>query len=167
MEVERKSNGAVRYDVEEYPSGKHFSIADKEVSFSVPPPTNDKQVEKLLEQLEHAFFLTGRDLCKELDMSPELLEMAWEETVEAPDSNELTPNDLVELVHSHKATPLEKYEAWRLLRSEVGHVFFKELKEQGRVVSFKPKPKKSVDASKDSYCASHSDDEDICNAVAP
>lgn len=162
LDVERKSNGAVRYSVEEYPTGKQFNIADKEVNFSIPPPTNKNQADKLLKELEHAFVLTGGGLCEKLDMTPELLEMAWEETVEATDS--LTPKDLVELVHSHKADPIERYEAWRLLRSEIGHVFFKELKEQGRVVAFKAKPKKSVDASKGIFCANHDDQDDFCDA---
>jgi len=164
LQVERKSNGAVRYEVEEFPTGKHHNIADKEVSFSIPPPTNDKKAEKLLEQLEHAHELDEEDLRKELDISPELLEIAWEETVESEEMEELTPKQLVEIVHSHDANPIEKYEAWRLLRSDIGHVFFKDLKENGRVVAFKAKPKKSVEASKEAFCANNEEEEEFCDA---
>jgi hypothetical protein len=179
IEVERKKvNGSPRYEVQEYPSGKHFSIADKEVSFSIPAPTNVKQADKLLEQLEHAHSISEEELSKELDLTPELLEMAWEETAatmmtttnndadghhrEHEDHSDavamLTPNELIELVHSHKADHIERYEAWRLLRSEIGHIFFKEIKEHGRVVAFKAKPRPSVEASKDTFRSNHMDD---------
>jgi hypothetical protein len=163
-EVERKSNGWARYDVEEYPSGKHFSIADKDVSFTIPVPTNEKQEEKLLEQLDHAFNMELSGLCKALDISPGLLELAWQEKAESECDEDmiLTPSDLVLIVLSHKASQVERYEAWRLLRSEIGHVFFKEISEHGRVVAFRAKPKKSVHALRDVYCISH-DDDDFCD----
>lgn len=153
----KKSNGIARYEVVEFPSGKHFSIADKEVTFTIPAPTNVKQADKLLVQLEHAHAISEDELSKELDLTPELLEMAWEETAATDGGHEeiLTPNELVELVHSHKANHIEKYEAWRLLRSEIGHIFFKEIKENGRVVAFKAKPKNSVEASKDTFRNNH------------
>lgn len=160
IDVERKSDGSARYEVEEFPSGKHFfSIAGKEVSFTIPAPTNDKQADKLLKQLEHAHAITEDQLSKELDLTPELLEMAWEEAAATDsDDDQMTPNELVELVHSHKADHIEKYEAWRLLRSEIGHIFFKEIKEHGRVVAFKAKPRHSVEASKDMFRNNHMDD---------
>jgi len=165
LEVDRKSNGAVRYEIEEFPTGKHFSVADKEVSFSIPTTNNEKQAEKLLEQVEHAHAIDEVALSKELEITPDLLEMAWEEAVEDEEAHNLTPNDLVELVHSHKADPVEKYEAWRLLKSEIGHVFFKELKQNGRVVAFKPKARNSVEASKDIFLQKH--DEDFYQGMAP
>ena len=163
VDVEHKSNGGARYNVQEYPSGTQFSIADKEVNFSVPAPTNPNHVDKLLAKLDQAHSLEENELREVLEMSPELLELAWEETLDEEDS--LTPQHLIELVHSHSADAIEKYEAWRLLKSEIGHIFFKELKENGRVVAFKAKPRKSVDASKTSFCASHEDDDDgLCDA---
>ena len=172
VEAEHKSNGAVRYDIEEFPTGKHFSVPDKEVAFSIPATNNEKQAEKLLEQIEHAHALSEEELSKELDIAPDLLEMAWEETAEATEEGEqpqnLTPNELVEAVHSHKADPVEKYEAWRLLRSEIGHVFFKELKEKGRVVAFKPKARNSVEASKENFLQKHEDeDSDFYQGLPP
>lgn len=38
IDIERKGNGSTRDEVEVFPSGKHhFGIADKEVSFTIPP----------------------------------------------------------------------------------------------------------------------------------
>jgi hypothetical protein len=170
IELERKKNsGATRYDVEEFPSGKHFSIADKEVTFTIPAPTNIKQADKLLEQLEHAHAISEEELSKELDLTPELLEMAWEESTATDGGHEevLTPNQLVELVHSHKANHIEKYEAWRLLRSEIGHIFFKEIKENGRVVAFKAKPRDSVEASKHTFWNNHKDNKSASWNLSP
>lgn len=161
MEVAHKSNGSARYGIEEYPSLKHYSIADKEVTYSIPAPTNDRQAEKLLEQLEHALAVSEIDLRQEIDISPELLEMAWEESL-TDEAQDMTPHSLVELVHSHTASPIENYMAWRLFKSEMGHVFFKELKENGRVTSFKPKPAKSVEAAKTMFCSHHDDEDEFC-----
>ena len=93
----------------------------------------------------------------ELDVSPDLIQMAWEEAVE-DETHNLTPAEFVELVHAHSPSAMEKYLAWKLLQSEMSHVFFKEIKDKGRVVSFKAKPKKSVDAAKDVFCREHVDD---------
>jgi hypothetical protein len=165
LHIERKSNGSVRYDVEEHPSMKHYSIADKEVSYSIPSPSSPKQAQKLLEQLEHAQAVSEMELRNEIDISPELLEMAWEEIVADEEAGGLmTSKSLIELVHSHPASPIENYMAWRLLKAEVGHVFFKELKENGRVTSFKPKPAKSVEAAKANFCLHHEEERDFCFA---
>jgi len=162
-DVVHKSNGGARYDVEVYPTGQKYSVADKEVTFSVPAPNNDKQVQQLLKQLEKAHALAEKELLRELDISPELLEMAWEEKAEDEEVAEMKAGDLVELVHSHKPNQIEKYEAWRLMRSEIGHVFFKDVKENGRVVAFKPKPASAVETSKGQFCASHDDVDEICD----
>ncbi len=80
-----------------------------------------------------------------IDVTPDLLVMAWEEATDESESKEgsssnlLTPASLIELVHAHTATSLEKYMAWKFLQSEMSHVFFKEIKLHGRVVSFKAK----------------------------
>jgi hypothetical protein len=158
LNIERKSNGSIRYDVEEYPSKKHFSIADKEVTYSIPAPTSAKQAQKLLEELEHAQAVSDMELQNEIDISPELLEMAWEEMADGL----MTPKSLIELIHSHAPSPIENYMAWRLLKAEVGHVFFKELKENGRVTSFKPKAVKSVEAAKANFCVLHLEERDFC-----
>jgi hypothetical protein len=165
LQIERKSNGSVRYDVEEYPSKKHYSIADKEVTYSIPAPPTPKKAEKLLEELQKAQAVTEMELRNEIGISPELLEMAWEEVAADEETGTMmTSTSLIELVHSHSATPIENYMAWRLLKAEVGHVFFKELKENGRVMSFKPKNAKSVMAAKANFCAEHQEERDFCFA---
>lgn len=159
-QVAHKSNGGARYEVEEVSTGKQFSIADKEVSFGLPAPNNEKQTEKLLAELEKAHAMHQAELVKVLDITPDLLEMAWEEALESEDNKDsITAKALVELVHAHSPNPIEKYEAWRLLRSDLGHVYFKELKENSRVVAFKAKSRSSVEASKDTFVKQHESDD--------
>jgi hypothetical protein len=160
---ESKSKGGARYEVEDA-EGKHYSIADKAVSYTVPGPTSDSLSNKLLVDLAHAQIATDPELRHDLDISADLLEMAWEETIDG-DDEALTPTSLVQLVHSHTADALESYMAWRLLRQDVGHVFFRELKESGRVVSFKAKARKAVDAAKKAFCDHHDDEEELCFVV--
>jgi hypothetical protein len=59
--------------------------------------------------------------------------MMWEEFVEDEETGLMTSTSLIEWIHSHSATLIENYMAWRLLKAEVGYVFFKELKENGGV----------------------------------
>jgi len=162
LSVTYKSNGSARYEVEEYPSHKLFSIADKEVTYSIPAPNTDKLAEKLLLEFEHAQGISELDIRQEIDISPELLEMAWEETARDGQASELTPGELVELIHSHLASHIENYMAWRLLRADIGHVFFKDIKDHGRVVSFKAKPVKSVEAAKYTFCSIRNDEQGFC-----
>jgi len=159
-DVQHKANGSVRYDVVEGfgPDGHKYSIADKAVHFAVPAPNSDKQAEQLLHQLEQAHEEAESELAKDLDVTPELLGMVWEEAVEDEEMDQLKPAQLVEMVHSQKATPVQKYKAWRLLKSDVGHIFFKDVKEKGRVTGFKAKPASSVEASREAYCNTHPDD---------
>jgi hypothetical protein len=113
-----------------------------------------------------------------INVSPDLLVMAWEEVV-GDDSSVvveqgggssssadhhllLTPASFIELLHAHTATTLEKYMAWKVLQSETSHVFFKEIKEHGRVVSFKAKTRKAVEAAKDVFCRAHQYENVIC-----
>jgi len=95
-----------------------------------------------------------------IDVSPDLLEMAWEEA--ADEEANLTPASFIELLHAHKASAMEKYMAWKLLQSEQAHIFFKEIKDHGRVVSFKAKTRKAVDNAKDVFCRTHQDNNEIC-----
>ena len=115
---------------------------------------------KLFEDFVSAHDASEESLQSKLDISPELLEMAWEESNESED-HILTPSNLVEVVHSHAASAIEKYMAWKLLRTDLAHIFFKEIKDHGRVVSFKAKARKAVDAAKQAFCNSH-DDNEIC-----
>merc|ERR1712048_1438353 len=98
----------------------------------------------------------GEELQSQLDITPELLELAWEEASESTDTDGVvTPETLIELVHSHRASAMEKYKAWRLLQSDISHVFFKELKDHGRIAWFKVKARKVVESAKRAFCAKH------------
>ena len=57
---------------------------------------------------------------------------------------------------------MEKYYAWKLLQSDMAHIFFKEIKSNGRVVSFKAKTRKAVEAAKEMFCRTHQDENEIC-----
>ncbi|KAL3909062.1 MAG: hypothetical protein SGILL_008240 [Bacillariaceae sp.] len=140
--------------------GHQFSIADKEVHFAIHPPTAPKQADQLFNQFVVALHASPEELEKELQINAELLELAWEEALES-ETDSLTPGKLVELVHSHAASKLEKYKAWRLLQSDLSHVFFKDIKDHGRIKSFKAKARKAVDAAKQHFCNTH-DDSDLC-----
>ena len=157
-----KSSGGARYKIEDT-EGKTYDIADKAVTFSTPAPNNPGKVEKLLTELAAVQSATEDDLCQKLDVSPDLLEMAWEETAaeEAP-SHELTAKSFVQLIHSHAASAIEEYMAWKLLRGDMAHVFFKDMKQNGRILSFKAKARKAVENAKVAFCSSHGDDVEFC-----
>lgn len=156
---EHKSSGGARYQVVDN-NGKSFNVPDKAVKFAIHPPNSPGQAAKLFDEFVSAHDASEESLQTNLDISPELLEIAWEESAETED-HILTPSFLVELVHSHAASAIEKYMAWKLLRTETAHVFFKEIKDHGRVVSFKAKARKAVDAAKQAFCNSH-EDSDMC-----
>mmetsp|Transcript_9843 Transcript_9843/g.13869 ORF Transcript_9843/g.13869 Transcript_9843/m.13869 type:complete len:129 (-) Transcript_9843:150-536(-) len=123
-------------------------------------PNSPGQAEKLYHEFEEAQHASDEEIRSKLDISPELLEMAWQEA-EEDESHTLTPDSLIELVHSHAASAIEKYMAWKLLKSDMAHIFFKDLKDHGRVVAFKAKTQNAVDAAKDVFCRNH-DDEEYC-----
>lgn len=159
LSVEHKSNGGARYDVDS--GGKHYGIADKAVSFAMPCPNTPGKASKLYQEFEEAQQISEKEIQVKLDISAELLVMAWEEAIEEDESHEVTPDSLIELIHSHKGSAIEKYMAWKLLRSDMAHVFFKDLKNHGRVVAFKAKAPKAVEAAKDQFCQTRVDEE-IC-----
>ncbi|CAJ1968217.1 unnamed protein product [Cylindrotheca closterium] len=157
-EKENKASGGARYKVVDK-DGHKFSIADKAVAFAMHAPNSPGQAAKLFDEFCAAQQASEKDLETKLEISPELLEMAWEES--NLEETDMTPSSLVELVHAHAASAIEKYMAWRLLQSDAAHVFFKDIKDHGRVVSFKAKASKAVDAAKQAFCNTH-EDSDIC-----
>jgi len=163
--VEHKSNGGARYEIIDH-DGKKFSIADKAVNYAVSAPNNEPAAVRLFDALYLAHEESDNDLRKDLDISPEMLELAWEETAEdtASADHVLTPKALIALVHSKTASSVEAYKAWRLLKTDMAHIFFKEIKQKGRVVSFKAKSLKAVVSAKDTFCRSEhaADDMDFC-----
>ena len=162
LKVEHKSNGGARYEVEAH-AGYKFMIADKAVNYAMKvPPNEERNIKHIFDTFSEALVEPRSQLQKDLDISSDILEMAWEEALE-DESHELTADSLVELVHSHTASTLEAYKAWRLLKSDLSHVFFKEIKDHGRVVSFKAKAKKAVDAAKNTFCRQpEQSDDDLC-----
>lgn len=164
--VEHKSSGggAPRYHIIDS-EGKKWDMADKAILYSMPCPNSPGQAETLFQEFCRAQDAPADTLQAELDISPELLEMAWEEVFNnVEDENHmLTASFFIELVQGHAASAMEKYLAWKLLRTEMAHVFFKEIKHHGRVVAFKAKTRKAVDAAKEAFCKSHADNE-ICFA---
>ena len=61
------------------------------------------------------------------------------------------------------AAALEAYKAWRLLRTDAAHVFFKEIKSNGRVVAFKAKTAKAVENAKHAFCTkAENAEEELC-----
>lgn len=125
----------------------------------MPAPNSPGQAAKLFAEFCAAQEASENELETKLEISPALLEMAWEEANVA--QNDLTPSSLVELIHAHAASAIEKYMAWRLLQTEQAHVFFKDIKDHGKTVSFKAKARKAVDAAKEAFCSSH-EDSDLC-----
>lgn len=162
VNVEHKSNGGARYDVLDY-DGSKSNIADKAVNFALPiSPNDERRVTQLFDEFAAVLDEPEKKLFKDLDMNVELLEMAWGEALE-DDSHELTASSLIELIHSHTASAMETYKAWKLLRSDLAHIFFKEIKDHGRVVSFKAKAEKAVEAAKETFCRKPEHSEhDVC-----
>lgn len=165
--VEHKSSGGARYAVIDS-EGKKFNIADKAVRYSMACPNSPGQANKLYEEFISMQDAPMQSLQESLDVSPELLEMAWEEakaTEELEDQAhaDLTPASFVELVHAHAASAMEKYLTWKLLQTDLAHVFFKEIKSHGRVVAFRAKPRKAVDTAKDMFCRNiDNEDNELC-----
>lgn len=157
--VEHKSSGGARYRIVDAEGKKVFDVADKAVTYSMPCPTSPAPAEKLFQEFSRAQDTPLDTIQQELDMSPELLEMAWEEAAEGEESDDhlVTAASLIELVHGHAASAMEKYLAWQLLKTDMAHVFFKEIKDHGRVVAFKAKTRKAVEAAKQAFCQSHTD----------
>lgn len=160
LSVDHKSNGNNRYNVEDH-DGKVYHIADKAVSFSMSTSNSAGDAEKLFLAFTSAQAMPEKSLREQLEVSPDLMEMAWEEATEG---TELTPSQFIDIIHSHAATKIESYMAWRLLKQDMAHVFFKELKQHGRVVAFKAKASKAVDAAKNTFCMNpdHQDEYEFC-----
>jgi len=164
--AEHKSSGSSRYQVIDS-EGKKFDVPDKDILYFIPCPNTPGEASKLYDEFCEAHDdMSLRSIQLAIDMTPDLLVMAWEEAAdeseEGSSSNLLTPASFIELVHAHTATALEKYIAWKFLQSEIAHVFFKEIKLHGRVVSFKAKTRKAVEAAKDVFCRTHQVDNEIC-----
>ncbi len=135
--------------------GKKFDIPDKDILYSIPCPNTPGQASKLYDEFcETHNAMSLRSIQQAIDVTPDLLVMAWEEATDESESEKGSSSNLL--------TALEKYMAWKFLQSEMSHVFFKEIKLHGRVVSFKAKTRKAVEAAKEVFCRTHQDDNEIC-----
>ena len=126
--------------------------------FALSAPNTPGAANKLFDEFVAAHDSSEKDLQTKLDITPEMLELAWEES-SASEDDTLTASQLVELVHAHAASAIEKYMAWKLLKTETAHIFFKEVKDHGRVVSFKAKAENAVEPAKQMFCNSHKNSE--------
>jgi len=160
--VEHKSSGGARYQVIDS-EGKKFNVPDKDIRYSMACPNSPGQATKLYDEFCAAQEFVLPNIQEAIDVYPDLLEMTWEEAAaEENESHSLTPESFIELIHAHEASAMEKYLAWKFLQSEQSHVFFKEIKLNGRVVSFKAKTPKHVSAAKEIFCRTHQDENEIC-----
>eukprot|EP00613_Pedinella_sp_CCMP2098_P006597 CAMPEP_0171596900 /NCGR_PEP_ID=MMETSP0990-20121206/2218_1 /TAXON_ID=483369 /ORGANISM="non described non described, Strain CCMP2098" /LENGTH=199 /DNA_ID=CAMNT_0012158185 /DNA_START=195 /DNA_END=794 /DNA_ORIENTATION=+ len=170
--TEHKSNGGARFEMMGA-NGNTYHIGEKSVTFSTPPPANPKECAKLLKDLNKAHGEDAVELRMALNVDAELIALAWEETDSLmeysgsqewplPHSDTITAGAFLELVSGAPAnSPAEKYRAWRLLGfTELGHIFFKAIKEKGRVTSFRAKTAKAVEDAKKAFCnGSHGNEE--------
>ena len=138
---------------------------DKDIRYSMSCPNSPGQASKLYDDFCQAQDTPVQSIQDAIDVTPDLLEMAWEEAAiedEEGSTSTMTPASFIELVHAHVATSMEKYLAWKYLQSDMSHIFFKEIRSNGRVVSFKAKTRKAVDATRDVFCRTHQDEDEIC-----
>ena len=102
--VEHKSSGGARYQIIDS-EGKKWDMADKAILYSMPCSQLSRQAETLFQEFCRAQDAPADTLQEELDISPELLEMAWEEvTAEEMKNHMLTASSLIELVQGHTAS---------------------------------------------------------------
>eukprot|EP00614_Pseudopedinella_elastica_P010503 CAMPEP_0172610718 /NCGR_PEP_ID=MMETSP1068-20121228/30486_1 /TAXON_ID=35684 /ORGANISM="Pseudopedinella elastica, Strain CCMP716" /LENGTH=236 /DNA_ID=CAMNT_0013414499 /DNA_START=70 /DNA_END=780 /DNA_ORIENTATION=+ len=152
--VEHKSNGKARYAIQD--AEEHlFNVADKQVRFSAGCPASPKDEAAVFKDIMAASQASPAELRAKLDLDAEVLELAWEEVAASEDGlSTVTAKDFVELVHSRPPKSAgEAYCAWRFLKEELGSVFFKAIKEGGKITSFKAKAEKAVNDAKQAFCS--------------
>ena len=156
---ESKSKGGARYELADETGALH-SIAEKQLTF-VGKVVEPKNIAKTLGEFADTLHANSKNLCNQLGIDAELFMLAWETAAEE-EEGDLYVDGFFQHMLSRKTNSLEeRYKAWRLLTSDVGHLFFKELKTNGRVDHWKAKTVKAVDAAKQQFCASH-DEPEFC-----
>ena len=71
------NNGGARYEIEDN-AGKQYHVADKAVNFAIPAPNSPAAASKLFDAFCKASEVSEKDLRAKLDISTELLKLAWE-----------------------------------------------------------------------------------------
>jgi hypothetical protein len=167
--VQHKGSSSPRYQIVDSEGQQWHDVADKAVLYNMAAPNSPGPAQQLFTEFCRAQNIPLDSLQEQLDITPSLLEMAWDEAVQNDDSTDtdrqhlvMTSSSLIEVVQGHPASAMEKYLAWKLLQTEMAHVFFREIKDHGRVVAFKAKTRKAVAASRAAFCQDHHDDHEIC-----
>ena len=94
----------------------------------------------------------------QLGIDLEMLELGWEMCAEAEASDELTQEAIMgEIDPSYLEDPVQRYKAFRLLTSDLGKIFFKQLHAGGAhhdasAISFRVKSAAAVADSKEMWC---------------
>jgi hypothetical protein len=142
--IEFKAKGGARLQIVDA-NGNAHAVAEKAIHVNLGAYKGKlKEPAAILADYEGIMSLAP----VELGVDPEDLEMAWELASET-DEGSFSPKFVLQLIDDgfFKA-PTDAYRAFRLLSSDLGKVFFKNLGGN----HFKPKPKKAVQASKDNWC---------------
>mmetsp|Transcript_9093 Transcript_9093/g.27237 ORF Transcript_9093/g.27237 Transcript_9093/m.27237 type:complete len:226 (-) Transcript_9093:71-748(-) len=146
-----KSKGGLRYEITTADEKVHVGVAPRDIHFSAPPLKGDKGDKpplKRLPEFEHVLQTSATNL-----IDPETLEISWE--IAAEEDKVLRTKDISKLTDMG-SSPVDIYRTFRVLSSELGHVFFKGAK--GEAAAFKARAKKTVEAAKQSLCNNHSDE---------
>jgi len=153
--AEAKAKGGARYTVVDSNSVLH-SVPGKSIHCSFSPDAKIKKGDPAvqLEAFEKVHELAPTDL----GVEAEDLELAWEFFSEEEEKTEWSARAILQAIDETLCrSSIEKYKAFRLLNSDLGHIFFKTLS-GGR---YKLKSPKAVQASKENWCRAH-DELDYC-----
>ena len=150
-EAEAKAKGGARYSVVTADEVVH-SVKGNAIKCTFSPDKSMKSWKEVGAEAVLAPFEQVHSLAPEkMGIEPEDLELAWEFLSEE-ESNEFSARSIVKAIDEKLCkSSVDAYRAFRLLSSDLGHVFFKSLSG----AKFKLKAAKAVQASKDAYCRQH------------
>lgn len=146
--AEAKAKGGSTYTILDANSVSH-SIKGKQIhcAFSPDPKLKKTEPEVLLKPFEAVKEME----VTALGVAPDDLELAWEFLTEE-DKDSWSARTILQAIDDKLCrSPVEQYQAFRLLTSDLGHVFFKTL--SGGF--YKLKNAKAVRASKEQWCRAH------------
>jgi len=144
--VEFKTKGGARIILKDE-SGTTHTVAEKMLHIVLPPHKGKETEPK--EILKDFAAVMSTPVTEFVD--PELVELAWTECLENEGTAAYTPKKILSLIDDALVkTPLQMYQAFRVVSSDFGKIFFKALGDN----KYKPKAAKAVSASKENYCRS-------------
>jgi len=155
VEVGAKKGGAV-YEVADAKDKKHKVYA-KSLHAIYPSDPMTKSGTPPAEVLDDYLNVAG---CTptQLGVELEMLELGWEVCAEDEASDELSQAAIMgEIDPSYLENPIQQYKAYRLLTSDLGKIFFKQLHAGGAhhdasAISFRAKSAAAVADSKEAWC---------------